>query len=85
MKALEELVTMTKALIDQSQNNFDVILNVISTSIRVIREGNFNDTDLGQVGSRLAMQSFYVNNTCTNYYIKMHAILMSNSGTCLHV
>lgn len=47
---LAELVAMTEALVDQSQNNFDVILSIVSTSSRVIRDGNFTDADLIQVG-----------------------------------
>lgn len=47
---LADLVAMTESLIDQSQNNFDVILEVVSTTSFIVRNNDFNDTDLGEVG-----------------------------------
>ena len=46
---LADLVAMTEALVDQSQNNFDVILDVVSTTSFIVRNNDFNDTDLGEV------------------------------------
>lgn len=58
MDDLANLVAMTEALIDQSQNNFDVILDIVSTSSRIIREGNFTDTELAQVYRRLEWNTY---------------------------
>ena len=36
---------------DQSQRNFDMILSVLSSIRRIVLEGDFNDTELGQVSN----------------------------------
>ena len=46
---LADLVAITASLEDQSQNNFVVILNVVSTTSFLVGNNNFNDTDLGEV------------------------------------
>ena len=61
---LAGLVTITKAPIDQSRNNFDVILDILSTSSRIIREGNFTDTQLAQVGGCNGVLSMQCNCGC---------------------
>ena len=46
---LAELVNITNDPIDQSQINFNVIVNVLNTTNTIVDNGDFNDTDLTQV------------------------------------
>lgn len=46
---LAELVNITNDPIDQSQINFNVIVNVLNTTNTIVDNSDFNDTDLTQV------------------------------------
>lgn len=61
---LAALVAITEALVDQSRSNFDVILDIVSTSSRIIREGNFTDTQLAHVRGRNGVLSVQCNVGC---------------------
>ena len=53
MTDLSQLVAMTNSPESQTQNNFDVILNIVSKALRIVSiiDANFTDMELCQVTS----------------------------------
>ena len=53
MTDLSQLVAMTNSPESQTQNNFDVILNIVGKALRIVSiiDANFTDMELSQVTS----------------------------------
>ena len=68
------LVDMTEAPVDQSQRNFDVILNVLNTTSSIVSIADFNDTDLGEVKKCLYASIMVYFESILNFSKVVHSV-----------